>query len=72
MAISLQQFGLDQLSVEDRLELLGLLWVSLHEGESVIPQWHIEELERRIKAHNANPTAGVTWEEFKKQWVKSL
>lgn len=71
MAISLQQFGLDQLSAEERLELVGLLWESLHEGDSVIPQWHIEELERRMKAHDANSTEGVTWEEFKKQWVKS-
>jgi putative addiction module component (TIGR02574 family) len=69
MAVTLEQFGLDSLPPEDRLELLGLLWDSLGEGAFSPPDWHIHELERRLVAAEADPSAGVPWEEFKARWL---
>ena len=49
MPITLEQFGIDQLSAQDRMELVGLIWDSLS-GEQLppIPAWHKQEVERRI------------------------
>ena len=69
MAVTLEQFGLDGLPPEARLELLELLWDSLSEGTFSPPEWHIRELERRRAAAEANPSAGVPWEEFKTRWL---
>ena len=69
MAVTLEQFGLDHLPPEDRLELLALLWDSLGDGTYSPPEWHIRELERRRAAAEANPSAGIPWEEFKTRWL---
>lgn len=44
MTITLQQFGIDQLTPAERLELIGLIWDSLEETAVPIPEWHIREL----------------------------
>lgn len=63
MSITLEQFGLDRLSPEDRVELIGLLWDSLPDDAPFIPpDWHLRELERRIADAGANPGAGEPWE----------
>ena len=69
MSVTLEQFGLDRLAPESRLELLELLWDSLGEGASSPPEWHVRELERRRAAADADPTAGVPWSEFKARWL---
>jgi putative addiction module component (TIGR02574 family) len=69
VAVTLEQFGLDGLPSEARLELLELLWDSLSEGIFSPPEWHIRELERRRAAAEANPSAGVPWEDFKAHWL---
>ena len=70
MAVSLEQFGLDQLSVEDRLELLRLIWESVATPIPPVPEWHWQELQRRQIAADANPNAGVPWEAFRAAWVE--
>ena len=69
VAVTLEQFGLDRLPPEERLELLELLWDSMGEGTFSPPEWHIRELERRRAAAEANPSAGIPWEEFKARWL---
>ncbi len=69
MAVTLEQFGLDRLSPDERLELLGLLWDSLGDGSFTPPEWHIRELERRRAAAEANPLAGIPLDEFKTRWL---
>lgn len=69
MAVTLEQFGLDHLPPEVRLELLGLLWDSLSEGTFTPPDWHLRVLERRRAAAEADPSAGVPWDEFKARWL---
>ena len=49
MPITLEQFGIDQLPAQDRLELVGLLWDSLSEKQlPPTPDWHKKEVEQRI------------------------
>lgn len=55
------------LSVSERLDLIGLLWDSIPDDELPIPEWHREELERRLAAADANPTAAIPWEDVKKR-----
>lgn len=64
---TLQQLGIDRLSVAERLELIGAIWDSLPDAveESDIPDWHRRELERRLAAAEANPAAGIPWEVVK-------
>ena len=64
MVASLEQFGIDRLAVEDRLELIGLIWdsVAAEQVPTPIPEWHRRELSRRIAAADANPEAGIPWE----------
>ena len=57
------------LTVEQRLELIGELWDSIPDSldELPIPEWHREELERRLAAAEADPDAAIPWEEVKKR-----
>ena len=57
------------LSVEQRLELIGELWDSIPDSvdELPVPDWHREELERRLAAADADPDAAIPWEQVKKR-----
>jgi putative addiction module component (TIGR02574 family) len=63
MVLTLEQFGIDRLSAEQRLELISLIWDSLPDDAPFTPPtWHLQELERRIAAADANPGAAEPWE----------
>ena len=57
------------LTVAQRLDLIGELWDSIPDSldELPIPEWHREELERRLAAADADPDAAIPWEEVKKR-----
>lgn len=67
MSQLLQQLGIDRLSPEDRLELISQIWDSLPQvGDAFpMPEWHRQELERRIAAADADPGAAIPWEAVK-------
>ena len=54
------------MSVEDRLRLIGDIWDTLEPiDQTEIPAWHREELDRRLDADDADPSAGTPWEEVR-------
>ena len=57
------------LTVEQRLELIGELWDSIPDSldELPVPEWHREELERRLAAADADLDAAIPWEEVKRR-----
>ena len=63
MAVTLERFGIDQLSTSERLELIELLWDSIPDDTPFSPpDWHIRELEKRKANAKANPDAVESWE----------
>jgi len=51
------------------LNLSGELWDSIPDSIDVlpVPDWHREELERRLATANADPDASIPWEEIKRR-----
>jgi putative addiction module component (TIGR02574 family) len=69
---TLQELGIDRLDVPTRLELIGLIWDSIVDGEELIatPEWHLRELEQRRAAADANPGAAIPWEVVKSRLMR--
>lgn len=65
MSLDISSFGIDQLSVGERLELIEVIWDSLPEfvlpGE--VPQEHITVLQKRRDALDQMPESGIPWRE---------
>ena len=57
------------LTVDQRLDLIGELWDGIPDSldELPVPDWHREELERRLAAADADPDAGIPWEQVKRR-----
>jgi putative addiction module component (TIGR02574 family) len=72
MSPSLNELGIDRLSVAERLELIGPIWDTLPRDEELpIPEWHIRELEQRVAAADADPGGAIPWDAVKARLVKS-
>jgi putative addiction module component (TIGR02574 family) len=54
-----------QLSVEEKLDLIALLWDSLPEDQLPMPEWQLKLLEERLAEFEADPDEGQSWEEVK-------
>lgn len=69
MAQSLSDVAIKQLSVAQRLDLISVLWDSIPDSleELPIPEWHREELERRLIAADADPGEAIPWEEVRQR-----
>jgi putative addiction module component (TIGR02574 family) len=67
MAESLSDVAIKQLSVAERLDLISVLWDSIPEDQVPIPDWHREELERRLAAADRDPDAAIPWEEVRQR-----
>ena len=64
MTAALQAYGLDRLSPDERLALIGALWDSLEEDPPPTAAQKAD-LDRRLAAFAADPKAGSSWEEVK-------
>ena len=60
------------LSLNERLQLAEDLWDSIDDEQIPIPDWHREELDRRLTAYQADPEAGIPWEEVRERLLKLL
>ncbi|MFL5328866.1 MAG: addiction module protein [Gemmataceae bacterium] len=67
MAPTIQQLGLDQLSIEDRLTVADAIWDSVaREAEAAtLSEAQRAELERRLADSIARPDAVTPWEVIK-------
>ena len=66
MSPTIQDLGIDRMSADDRLRLIEEIWDSLAPLEQLeVPESHREELDRRIAAADADPSAGSPWEEVR-------
>lgn len=73
MSHRLEALGIDRLGVEERLQLIGEIWDSIAEFDTVdIPDSHKEILDARLKSMEENPGLGSSWEEVKARlWKQS-
>ena len=60
------------LSVEQRLDLISCLWESIPDSAeaSPVPDWHREEVERRLEEADANPGAAIPWDQVRKRLLE--
>ncbi len=66
MSVTIQELGIDRMSTEDRSRLIGEIWDSLSLGDQLaIPESHRVELDRRLAAADADPSAASPWEEVR-------
>ena len=65
MAVRIDSFGIDRLSVRDRLDLIEQIWDSLPEQVEAqdIPDWHVAELAARRRRAAELPGVGKPWRE---------
>ncbi|HXL81971.1 MAG TPA: addiction module protein [Pyrinomonadaceae bacterium] len=72
MAQSLSDVAINQLSIAERLDRISVLWDSIPDTleELPIPDWHREELKRRLAAADADPDGAIPWEEVRRRLRK--
>jgi len=69
MTETLQALGIDRMSVLDRLQLVEAIWDTIPDSpvDLELPNWHQEELERRVIAADADPNADIAWDDIMKR-----
>lgn len=74
MSSLLQRYGLDCLSVDERLALVHDLWDSISADLEKRPLSDREKqvVDARLASHDANPSAAIPWEEIEAQLVAKL
>lgn len=67
MAPTLQELGIDRMSVEDRIALANAIWDSIAEQEHrpLVTEAQRQELRRRLADDVANPDDVIPWEQIK-------
>jgi len=65
MPVNIEAFGIDRLSVGERLELIEQIWDSLPEqvNPDEVPEWHLAELAKRRAEADSSPGMGKPWRE---------
>jgi putative addiction module component (TIGR02574 family) len=66
MPQSLTELNLGQLTVSQKLDLIAQLWDSIPDSEALpLPEWHRQEVEKRLALADAAPETGISWEQAK-------
>ncbi len=66
MAHTATDLPIDELSVDERLTLLGRLWDSLLDTSSLpVPTWHLDVVRQRLG--DPNPTSSIPLEELRRE-----
>jgi putative addiction module component (TIGR02574 family) len=58
-----------QMPIQQRIQLVEDIWDSIAELPDAveIPEWHKEELDKRLAAYHASPSDGSPWKDVKKR-----
>ena len=58
-----------QLSVGERLALIGEIWDSISDDPGAVPvsEDHLAEAHRRLAAHDADPSSAIPWDQAEKK-----
>src|SRR5947209_7989286 len=69
MTQPVSELEIERLTVPERLELIGRLWDSIPDSSEAlpVPDWHRQELEKRLDAADAAPEAGVPWQQARER-----
>jgi len=61
--------GFDELPSEEQIEYVQALWdrVAADPSRVPVPEWHLQELQRRAAAHQADPAAARPWAEVRER-----
>ena len=67
MSVAIEE--LLELSIPDKLDVLERLWDSITADpkQVAIPEWHLEELDRREEELQRNPQTGTDWKAVKQR-----
>ena len=67
MSVAIEE--LLELSVPDKLDVVERLWDSITADprQVAIPEWHLEELDRREEELRRNPQPGQDWDAVKQR-----
>lgn len=74
MSPVLEAIGIQQLSVAERLAIIGEIWDTLADDieREPLTEAQRKEVDRRLAAHRANPDTAVPWEQVEAEAVARL
>ena len=70
----LDKLNIRDLSIAERIQLVGEIWDSIaeDEGEFELTEAQREEIDRRLESYKANPDQVIPWEDIKARIQSSL
>jgi putative addiction module component (TIGR02574 family) len=74
MPVTLQDLGIDRMSVDERLALVQAIWDSIAESRERPALTHglRDELDRRLADHEENPAEIVSWDDVRAAAINRL
>jgi len=74
MSRVLDKTRIDAMAIEERMELIGILWDSITEtgANRAVPDWHRSEVLQRQAEADADPEVAIPWEEAKERLLGRL
>lgn len=74
MTPTLESLGIDRMTVAERISLAQAIWDSITPEAEAAPLTDAQkqEIDRRLAAHRANPTAAISWEQVKAEALARL
>lgn len=66
--------GIEQLSIAERILLVEEIWdgIAAESEQLDVPQFHKDELDKRLEAHQKSPDAASPWSEVKERLQNKL
>ena len=61
--------GFDELTVEEKLDYVELLWdrIAARPENVPVPEWHLEVIEQRMNQGEASSHGGRSWDDFREE-----